>query len=43
MKLATLQSRYAETIALAEEVLPQVPDSRDAAAQSETYNNSGSR
>ena len=42
MKLATLQSRYAETIALAEEVLPQLPDSHDGRIlRSETYNNLG--
>src|SRR4051794_1804749 len=42
MKLATLQSRYAETIALAEEVLPQLPEGRDGQIlRSETYNNFG--
>jgi DNA-binding CsgD family transcriptional regulator/tetratricopeptide (TPR) repeat protein len=42
MKLATLQSRYAETIALAEEVLPQLPDTHDGEIlRSETYNNFG--
>jgi predicted ATPase/DNA-binding CsgD family transcriptional regulator len=42
MKLATLQSRYAETIALAEEILPQLPDTADGAIlRSETYNNFG--
>jgi DNA-binding CsgD family transcriptional regulator/tetratricopeptide (TPR) repeat protein len=42
MKLATLQSRYAETIALAEEVLSQLPDGRDGELlRSETYNNFG--
>jgi DNA-binding NarL/FixJ family response regulator len=42
MKLATLQSRYSETIALAEEVLPQLPDTHDGEIlRSETYNNFG--
>ena len=42
MKLATLQSRYAETIALAEEVLPELPDGNEGhALRSETYNNFG--
>ncbi len=42
MKLATLQSRYAETIALAEEVLPQLPDTHDGEIlRCETYNNFG--
>jgi ATP/maltotriose-dependent transcriptional regulator MalT len=42
MKLATLQSRYAETIALAEEILPQLSDDHDGQVlRSETYNNFG--
>ncbi|HWI74212.1 MAG TPA: AAA family ATPase [Baekduia sp.] len=42
MKLATLQSRYAETIALAEEVLPELPGGDEGhALRSETYNNFG--
>ncbi|WP_272477676.1 helix-turn-helix transcriptional regulator [Baekduia alba] len=42
MKLATLQSRYGETTALAEEVLPQLPEGRDGEIlRSETYNNFG--
>jgi DNA-binding NarL/FixJ family response regulator len=42
MKLATLQSRYSETIALAEEVLPQLGEDRDGRIlRSETYNNLG--
>jgi DNA-binding CsgD family transcriptional regulator/tetratricopeptide (TPR) repeat protein len=42
MKLAALQSRYAEVIALAEEVLPQLGDDRDGRIlRSETYNNLG--
>jgi DNA-binding CsgD family transcriptional regulator len=42
MKLATLQSRYSETIALAEEVLPQLPDTHDGEIlRCETYNNFG--
>ncbi|HEY6759752.1 MAG TPA: AAA family ATPase [Baekduia sp.] len=42
MKLATLQSRYAETIALAEEVLSQLPEgSEGEILRSETYNNFG--
>jgi DNA-binding NarL/FixJ family response regulator len=42
MKLATLQSRYSETIALAEEVLPQLPDTHDGEIlRTETYNNFG--
>jgi DNA-binding NarL/FixJ family response regulator/tetratricopeptide (TPR) repeat protein len=42
MKLATLQSRYSETIALAEEVLPQLPDTPDGEIlRTETYNNFG--
>jgi DNA-binding NarL/FixJ family response regulator len=42
MKLATLQSRYSETIALAQEVLPQLPDTHDGKIlRTETYNNFG--
>jgi DNA-binding CsgD family transcriptional regulator/tetratricopeptide (TPR) repeat protein len=42
MKLATLQSRYGETIALAQEILPQLPDTPDGEIlRSETYNNYG--
>lgn len=42
MKLATLQSRYSETIALAQEVLPQLPDTPDGEIlRTETYNNFG--
>jgi len=42
MKLATLQSRYAETIALAEEVLPQLPDTpAGRMLRADTYNNFG--
>src|SRR4051794_2355211 len=42
MKLASLQSRYAEVIALAEEVLPHLSDDRDGQIlRSETYNNLG--
>jgi DNA-binding CsgD family transcriptional regulator/tetratricopeptide (TPR) repeat protein len=42
MKLATLQSRFAETRALAEEVLPHLPDSDDGAIlRAEAYNNLG--
>jgi DNA-binding CsgD family transcriptional regulator/tetratricopeptide (TPR) repeat protein len=42
MKLATLQSRYAEAITLAEEVRPQLPDGREGELLlSETYNHFG--
>jgi DNA-binding CsgD family transcriptional regulator len=42
MKLATLQSRYGETIALAEEVLPQLPDTpAGALLRADAYNNYG--
>jgi DNA-binding CsgD family transcriptional regulator len=42
MKLATLQSRYSETIALAEEVLPQLSETPEGELlRSETYNNFG--
>jgi DNA-binding CsgD family transcriptional regulator/tetratricopeptide (TPR) repeat protein len=42
MKLAALQSRYGEVVALAEEVLPQLDDDRDGQIlRSETYNNLG--
>jgi DNA-binding CsgD family transcriptional regulator/tetratricopeptide (TPR) repeat protein len=42
MKLATLQSRYAESIALSEEVLAQLPPGRDGEVlKCEIYNNFG--
>jgi DNA-binding CsgD family transcriptional regulator len=42
MKLATLQSRYAESIALAEEVLAHLPPGREGdVLKCETYNNFG--
>jgi DNA-binding CsgD family transcriptional regulator/tetratricopeptide (TPR) repeat protein len=42
MKLSTLQSRFAETIALAGEVLPDLPDTADGELlRTEAYNNLG--